>query len=148
MAPSISLQVFCGIGCLKKAGKLKANHIKTWYFSRFSWKMQERDQKRHQETPEVRKWTPKVSKSEPKGAKRDPKGSQRATEMHPKIDLRKRSRKGCSRGGGSIYNWESFWALFHQTSMNKSMQKSMPKKAWKLLKRRWENGTEIDWKSI
>ena len=75
--------------------------------------------KRSQEASKARKWTPEGSKREPKGAKmsekvterepkgvkrepkgaqREPKGSQRATKMHPKIDVRKRSRKGRQKG--------------------------------------------------
>ena len=96
--PSISLQVLCGSGCVKSR-KFREKHRKTWFFIRFSLKISERDQKRRQETPKVRKWSksePKEAKSEPKGAKmwakgspkwakgsqKEPKGSQRATNMH------------------------------------------------------------------
>ena len=41
---------------------------------------------------------PKGAKREPKGAKREPKVSQVATKVHPKIDVRKRSRKGLQKG--------------------------------------------------
>ena len=43
--------------------------------------------------PTGAKSEPKGVKSEPTGAKREPKVSQGATKMHPKINLRKRSRK-------------------------------------------------------
>ena len=68
--PSISLQVLCGSGCVKSR-KFREKHRKTLFFIRFSLKISERDQKRRQETPKVRKW----SKSEPKGAKSEPKGA-------------------------------------------------------------------------
>ena len=77
--PSISLQVLCGSGCVKSR-KFRKKLRKTWFFIRFSLKISERDQKRRQETPKVRKW----SKSKPKGAKREPKGSQREPKWSPK----------------------------------------------------------------
>ena len=60
--PSISLQVLCGSGCVKSR-KFEEKRGKTLFFIRFSLEISERDQKRRQETPKVRK----LSKSEPKG---------------------------------------------------------------------------------
>ena len=48
--------------------------------------------------PKGAKREPRGAKREPKGTEMDPKVSQRATKMHPKIDLRKRSRKGSQKG--------------------------------------------------
>ena len=68
---SISLQVLCGSGCVKSK-KFIEKHRKTWFFIRFSLNKSERDQKRRQETPKVRKWSkgePKEPKSESTGTK-------------------------------------------------------------------------------
>ena len=123
--PSISLQVLCGSGCLKSR-KFWEKHRKTFFFIRFSLKKSERDQKWRQETPKVRKWSksePKgakkwakgsknMSQREPKGAKREPKVSQRATKMHLKIDLRKRSRKGSRKAHRITEKWHHFGSHF------------------------------------
>ena len=45
-----------------------------------------------------KKNAPKVTRREPTGAKGKPKVSQRATKMHKKINLRKRSRKLSKKG--------------------------------------------------
>ena len=62
--------------------------------------------------PKGAKSEPTGAKSEPTGAKREPKVSQGATKMHPKIDLRKRSRKGEAQGGYRPLFLESFWSHF------------------------------------
>ena len=49
-------------------------------------------------TKKESKRRPKGAKREPKGSQKEPKGSQRSTKMHPKVDLRKRSRKGREKG--------------------------------------------------
>ena len=53
-------------------------------------------------------WRPKGAKKQPKGVKREPKVSQRATKMHQKINLRKRSRKGCQK----VERVGCFWKPF------------------------------------
>ena len=40
-----------------------------------------------------------------------PKVSQRATKMHPKIDLRTRSRKGEPKAPTGLYFWSDFWSV-------------------------------------
>ena len=118
VAPSISLQVFCEIGCLKTLKKNKKNDF-AWHFHwqyikiRKKWpgdiKSEPKGAKRK---PNDAKRTPKGAKREPKGAKREPKVSQRVTKMHPKIKLRKRSRKGCSRGLRIRWKWCHFGSHF------------------------------------
>merc|ERR1712110_1003526 len=60
----------------------------------------------------VAKESQKGAKREPKGAKMEPKVSQRTTKMHPKIDLRKRSRKGCQNYHQGLYCWDHLGSLF------------------------------------
>ena len=50
--------------------------------------------------PKGAKREPKGPKRRPRGAKREPKVSQRATKMHQKVDLRKRSRKSADPWSG------------------------------------------------
>ena len=77
---------------------------------------------------------PKGAQREPNCIERVPKGSQRAIKMTPKIDVRKRSRKRCSRGVQCIKFWSHLATLFHQKCIEKSMLKSVPKKTLKLMK--------------
>ena len=62
--------------------------------------------------PKGAKREPRGAKREPKGAEREPKRSQRATKMHPKIDLRKRSRKGSQNGVPRPELLAPFWSHF------------------------------------
>ena len=39
--------------------------------------------------------------------------------------------------------WRHFGDIFYETSMNKSVRKSMPKQSWKLMKNQCENGLDI-----
>ena len=98
--PSISLQVLCGNGCVKSR-KFSEKHGKTWLFIRFSLNISERDQKRRQETPKVRKWSkskPKEPKSEPKGAKMWAKGSKKwAKGSHRETKGSQKGAKGSQR---------------------------------------------------
>ena len=110
--------------------------------------------KGEQNEPKVSQRESKVSQRAPKECQREPKGSQgerkgsskvsqRATKIHSKIDLRKRLRKGYSKGGAVSIIWSHFGDIFHQKSMNKSVRKSMPKKSWKFMKNQCENGLDI-----
>ena len=85
------------------------------------------------------KWArgePKAAKMQPRGAKREPNVSQRATKMHPKVDLRKRTRKGCQKAFRIFVIWVDFGCHFPSQIHEKSMWKSMPEKSWKLMKNR------------
>ena len=62
--------------------------------------------------PNGAKRMPKGAQSEPNGIQRPPKGSQRAIKMHPRIDLRTRSRKGSQNGRTILYFLVPFWSNF------------------------------------
>ena len=113
-----------------------------------------RELKGEQNEPKVNQRESKVSQRAPKECQREPKGSQgerkgspkvsqRATKIHPKIDVRKRLRKRCSKQGPVFIIWSHFGDIFHEKSMHKSVRKSMPKKSWKLMKNQCENGFDI-----
>ena len=94
-------------------------------------------------SPRAPKVSQRVLKVSQNGAKRSQKVSQRPTKLLQKIDLRKRLRKGYSKGGAVSIIWSHFCDIFYQKSMNKSVRKSMPKKSWKLMKNQCENGFDI-----
>ena len=60
-------------------------------------KVSQKGAKGNQKEPKGAQREPKGAKREPKGARGEPTVSQRATKMHPKGDLRKRTRKGCQK---------------------------------------------------
>ena len=73
------------------------------------------EQKGAKRKPNDTKGNPKEPKGRqmvPNGAKRVPKGSQPATKMRPKIDFRKRSRKGCQKVLRVRPIWEPFGVHF------------------------------------
>ena len=76
--------------------------------------MSQREPKGAKSEPKGAKGSQKGAKREPKGAKMEPKVSQRATKMHLKIDLRKRSRKGSQKALRVSRKWSILGAIFHQ----------------------------------
>ena len=120
-------------------------HEKSWKFVKMSKNDAKSGPKSAKREPKGAKSEPKGSQREPKGSQREPKGnqrepkgsqmepkvSQRATKMHPKIDVRKRSPKGSPRKMDLGSFWEPFFIKSViknrcQTNMKfdeKSMQK-------------------------
>ena len=83
-----------------------------------------------------------------KGAKREPKVSQGATKMHPKINLRKRSRKGEAQGGYPPLFLEPFWSHFPLKIDEKIDAKIDAEKVMKIDEKSMRKWSEIDRKSI
>ena len=104
-----------------------------------------------QREAKVSRREPKVSQREPKVSQREPKGSQKWAKGRPKCIKKsvfgKDREKGAKRLSASRWNGWLLGAIFHQKTMKKSMRKSMPKKSWKIMKKRCKNDAILDWKS-
>ena len=86
---------------------------------------------------------PKGGKGDQKRAQSEPKGDQNI----PKSIFGKGREKGAKMVVSSYAFWLRFGIIFHQKTMKKSMQKSMPKKSWKIMKKRCKHDAILDWKS-
>ena len=67
-----------------------------------------------------------------------------ATKMHPKIDARKRSPKGCSRGGARVLSLGPFWDLFPLKMRSKINATIDAEKVLKIIEKLIKNDAKID----
>ena len=113
-----------------------------------SEKEAKREPKGSQRAPKVSQTVPKGSQGEPKGNQREPKVSQGATKMHPKINLRKRSRKSEAQGGYQHQILEPFWSHFPSKIDEKIDAKIDAEKVMKIDEKSMRKWSEIYRKSI
>ena len=89
-----------------------------------------------QREPKGAQREPKGAQGSQKGAKREPNGVQNASKSRSKLDI----EKGYQKITNMIPKLIIFGTIFHHKSMQNPMQKTMPKKSWKIMKQLCENG--------
>ena len=110
-------------------------------------KVSQREPKGAKREPQGAKREPTGAQSEPLGGPRVPKVSQGATKMQPKIDLRKRSRKGSQKVSRPGCFLAPFWGPFPLKIPSKIRSKIDSEKSLKIMPTNSQNGAEIDAKT-